>query len=56
MLDLLLAPLVAAMVILLSHAYFGLHVIQRGVIFVDLALAQIAALGGTAALVVGVTH
>lgn len=56
MLDLLLAPLVAAMVILLSHAYFGLHVIQRGVIFVDLALAQIAALCGTAALVVGVTH
>lgn len=56
MIDLLLAPFVAAMVILLTHAYFGLHIIQRGVIFVDLALAQIAALGGTAALAVGVPH
>jgi zinc/manganese transport system permease protein len=56
MIDLLLAPFVVAMVILLTHAYFGLHIIQRGVIFVDLALAQIAALGGTAALAVGVPH
>ena len=32
------------MIILLTHAYLGLHVIQRGVIFVDLALAQMAAL------------
>lgn len=56
MIDLLLPPFVAAMVILLSHAYLGLHVIQRGVIFVDLALAQIAALGGTVALIMGVQH
>lgn len=53
MLDLLLAPLVASMIILLTHAYFGLHVIQRGVIFVDLALAQIAALGGTVGFLLG---
>jgi len=53
MLDLLLAPLAAAVVILLIHAYFGLHIIQREVIFVDLALAQIAALGGTVALLMG---
>lgn len=56
MIDLLLAPFIAAMVILLSHSYFGLHIIQRGVIFVDLALAQIAALGGTVALLMGVQH
>jgi len=53
MIDLLLAPFVAAMIILLTHAYFGLHIIQRGVIFVDLALAQIAALGGTVAFLMG---
>ncbi len=46
MIDLLLAPFIAAMIILLTHAYFGLHIIQRGVIFVDLALAQIARPGG----------
>jgi zinc/manganese transport system permease protein len=53
MMDLLLAPFVAAMIILLTHAYFGLHIIQRGVIFVDLALAQIAALGGTVGFLLG---
>jgi zinc/manganese transport system permease protein len=53
MIDLLLAPFIAAMIILLTHAYFGLHIIQRGVIFVDLALAQIAALGGTVGFLLG---
>jgi len=54
--QLLLPPFVAAMIILLTHAYFGLHVIQRGVIFVDLALAQIAALGTTVAFLTGAEH
>lgn len=53
MLDLLLAPTVTALIILATHAYFGLHIIKRGVIFVDLALAQIAALGSTVALMLG---
>jgi len=44
------------MIILLTHAYFGLHIIQREVIFVDLALAQIAALGSTVAFVMGAQH
>lgn len=56
MLELLLPPFVAAMIILLTHAYLGLHVIQRGVIFVDLALAQIAALGSTVAFMLGAQH
>jgi len=55
-LELLLPPFVAAMIILFTHAYFGLHVIQREVIFVDLALAQIAALGATAAFMLGAAH
>lgn len=53
MLDLLLAPTVAALIILATHAYFGMHIIRRGIIFVDLALAQIAALGSTVALMLG---
>jgi zinc/manganese transport system permease protein len=35
------------------HAYFGIQVLARNVIFVDLALAQIAALGATAAFMLG---
>ncbi|MBT8336935.1 MAG: metal ABC transporter permease [Gemmatimonadetes bacterium] len=54
MLDLMVAPIVAALVILSIHAYLGLHVIGRGVIFVDLAFAQIAALGTTVALLMGI--
>lgn len=47
------APLAACLVILSIHAYLGLHVLERGVIFVDLALAQLAALGTTAAFLLG---
>ncbi len=36
------------------HAYLGLHVIKRQIIFVDLALAQIAALGGLVAFLFGI--
>jgi zinc/manganese transport system permease protein len=53
MLDLILIPFAAAMVILGMNAYFGLHIIRRDVIFVDLAFAQIAALGGTVAFLTG---
>jgi len=46
-----LAPPFAASLILTGiHAYLGVHVVERGVIFVDLSLAQIAALGATVAL------
>ena len=49
----LLAPFVASLILTGIHAYLGVHVIERGVIFVDLALAQIAALGATIAILVG---
>jgi len=48
----LAAPLAACLVIASLHCYMGLHVIKRGVIFVDLALAQSAALGAAVALLV----
>jgi zinc/manganese transport system permease protein len=51
--DLLLFPLLACLVLAGIHAYLGLHVLARGVIFVDLALAQVTALGMTAALLAG---
>ena len=52
MIDLMLAPFVACMLLVAIHGYFGLHVIARGVIFVDLALAQMAALGATTGILV----
>ena len=32
------------------HTYFGYHIVERGVIFVDLSLSQIAALGASVAI------
>jgi zinc/manganese transport system permease protein len=53
-LSLFLPPLVACMVIVAIHSYLGLHVIAREVIFVDLSLAQMAALGSAVAILAGV--
>ena len=49
-LSFLAAPFVASLVIAGIHAYLGVHVVERGVIFVDLSLAQIAAFGATIAI------
>lgn len=53
MFELILAPLAVGLIIVAMNAYFGLHIIRRGVIFVDLAFAQIAALGSTVGLLLG---
>jgi zinc/manganese transport system permease protein len=53
MAELLLWPFVAGLVLTGIHAYFGLHVLARGVVFVDLSLAQVAALGLTVAILAG---
>jgi zinc/manganese transport system permease protein len=53
MVEILAWPLVAALLLAAIHAWLGLHVLARGVIFVDLALAQVAALGVTVALLAG---
>ncbi len=52
--EFLLAPFVISLVLTGIHAYLGVHVVERGVIFVDLALAQIAALGATVAILIEV--
>ena len=46
-------PFLAGLILTGIHAYLGVHVVERGVIFVDLSLAQIAALGTTSAYLAG---
>jgi zinc/manganese transport system permease protein len=48
--EFLAAPFMASLILTGIHAYLGVHVVERGVIFVDLSLAQIAALGATIAI------
>ena len=51
--EILLPAFVASLILTGIHAYLGVHVVERGVIFVDLSLAQIAALGTTVAYLAG---
>lgn len=53
MLEILILPFMTCLILTGIHAYFGIHVIEREVIFVDLALAQMAALGAIVALLIG---
>ena len=55
MLAFLAAPFVASLILTGIHAYLGVHVVERGVIFVDLSLAQIAALGAAIAILLPFT-
>jgi zinc/manganese transport system permease protein len=52
----LAAPFVMCLILAGIHCYLGLHVLARGVIFVDLSLAQVAALGATLAIFLGFEH
>jgi zinc/manganese transport system permease protein len=51
----LAAPFAASLILTGIHSYLGVHVVERGVIFVDLSLAQIAALGATIAILLPFT-
>lgn len=51
--SLMVGPFLACLILTGIHAYLGMHIIKREVIFVDLALAQIAALGSTVGSLVG---
>jgi zinc/manganese transport system permease protein len=44
-LSFLIWPFLACLLLILIHAYFGIHILHRGVIFVDLALAQFIGIG-----------
>lgn len=50
-LNFMLAPFVASLLLISITVYFGIHVIKREIIFIDIALAQIAALGSAVSLV-----
>ncbi len=49
-LQFILAPLVASLVLLTLTSYFGIHVLKREIIFIDIALAQIAVMGSAIAI------
>lgn len=49
----LVVPFAVTLILSGIHVYLGLHVLSRGIIFVDLALAQVAALGTTVAFLFG---
>ncbi|MBN2360814.1 MAG: metal ABC transporter permease [Deltaproteobacteria bacterium] len=53
-LELMAAPFVECLVLVAVHTYLGIHVLKRRVIFVDLALAQTAALGTTVGFFFGI--
>lgn len=44
-LSFLMWPFLACLLLILIHAYFGVHILARGIIFVDLALAQFIGIG-----------
>jgi len=52
-LSLLLLPFAASVAFVLIHAYFGVHVLRRNIVFADLAIAQLSALGATVAFASG---
>ena len=45
-------PFVGSLLLIIIMVYFGIHVIEREIIFIDIALAQIAALGSAVSLVI----
>ncbi len=49
----LAAPFAASLILAGIHTYLGVHVVERGVIFVDISLAQFAALGAAVAILLG---
>ena len=46
-------PFLGCVLLILIHAYFGIHILERGIIFVDLAMAQFIALGIALAFLLG---
>jgi zinc/manganese transport system permease protein len=50
MIDILLVPTLLVIILVMIHAWFGLRVLEKGIIFTDLAIAQFAALGSSISL------
>jgi zinc/manganese transport system permease protein len=52
----LVYPFLACLLLIVIHAYFGIHILQRGIIFVDLALAQFIGIGIALSFLIGEEH
>jgi len=52
----LIWPFLACLLLVFIHAYFGIHILERGIIFVDLALAQFIGVGIALSFVFGEEH
>lgn len=52
----MMAPFAVSILLIFIMVYFGIHVIEREIIFIDIALAQIAALGSAIAIVIERLH
>ena len=50
MMDILLTPIALIVILVMMHSWFGMGILQRGIIFTDLAIAQFAALGSAISL------
>jgi zinc/manganese transport system permease protein len=44
-LQFLIVPFLGCVILIVIHSYFGIHILERGVIFLDLSLAQFIAVG-----------
>ena len=55
-LNFLVYPFLACLLLIVIHAYFGIHILQRGIIFVDLALAQFIGVGIALSFLLGEEH
>jgi zinc/manganese transport system permease protein len=51
--EMMILPVIMAVVLVAMHSHLGFHVVKRGVIFVDIALAQVAAFGVAISLLLG---
>ena len=52
----LLVPVVASILLAVLLGYFGTHILSRNIIFIDIAIAQIAALGIMIGLIMGLAE
>lgn len=52
-LEMMILPVIMAVVLVAMHSHLGFHIVKRGVIFVDIALAQVAAFGVAISLLLG---
>ena len=45
MMDIFLVPMALLIILVMIHSWFGIRILERGIIFTDLAIGQLAALG-----------